>query len=954
MLLRPLILPAEVGELARPCYADDALLTQIIAESEREDIRPRIGAAIYVALKEAATEEDLTGGMRVLLLGGTWADPAGKVRYLDGLKTALAYYVYGRVIRDGNITSTRYGAVIKSDENSNSASDTAERQRQYRQAFAAADTMLTEAVNYIIAAQLGGCEDVPRVTSNRARMSVVGTSNGGAQRCQSSTPTIIAGKEGASAYEVAVAQGFRGSEAEWLASLVGPQGETGPQGEPGPQGEQGPQGEVGPQGEQGPQGEVGPMPDMSNYYDKAETDALLADKASNEKLSELESDLRTIKRKPLVPEMGVVWGYDGNIKKLAVSIFGASVLIPIKGLYTKQDGYSWVTNGNITGYSDTFPAIVMFDAKKNFLGYLQSVKQDNKLDLSELLNGTAYIGFNSSNANVTLDALMGEQLASKVYGDISAVNAEIESLRNENSSINDRVSQCKSSDICIYSKRTTLTSSVHSETIDKPVFKGEKYYLGMWLGDYDQLNSRADIYGITASGSEVRLVNQAVINRTVVIININDNYSGLRITSDSLSQGFVQTYLWTDYDGIEIRVAASNALSAEKRLAHIVCDGVNDEDDLQCAAELAGWVGHVSLSRGNFYIDSFPKRGSSNVAYGAIVKPSFVGFPFELSISGESKIYNNNNFTAGTSIVVRDGAYNGLSEDIEPCIIGTPIEKNTSKLFINNIAFVLENNNHKICMINGQCLGALKIDSCLFKGGANAWSDTPPFEGSIGVRGIMGDCNGSEYVLTNSYAISLYEGFQLGGEHLFAYELGTRFCFYGYTFGNYDYGSWYGDNPVTLSHPLTLINCCDEGSRRLPLFAKCGVHNLQNQKAKQQVDLINFNLEVHNQEMGAVEITPNSFCGNIDFTAYGTSNSSINTTQGSRYNRVDIKFWEEGSGRAFRTRNMAHELMGDTATREGYYPTFMQKYFDTDLNKEIICVDEHQRIWKDAMGNVVM
>ena len=267
MALRPLILPAEVGELARPCYADDALLTQIIAESEREDIRPRIGAAIYVALKEASTEEDLTGGMRVLLLGGTWTDSAGKVRYLDGLKTALAYYVYGRVIRDGNITSTRYGAVIKSDENSNSASDTAERQRQYRQAFAAADTMLTEAVNYIIAAQLGGCEDVPRVTSNRARMSVVGTADGGAQRCKSSTPTIIAGKEGASAYEVAVAQGFRGSEAEWLASLIGPQGEPGPE---------------------GPQG---PAPDMSDYYTKTEADALLEDKAGTDEVSTIAAGL---------------------------------------------------------------------------------------------------------------------------------------------------------------------------------------------------------------------------------------------------------------------------------------------------------------------------------------------------------------------------------------------------------------------------------------------------------------------------------------------------------------------------------------------------------------------------------------------------------------------------------------------------------------------------------------
>lgn len=60
-----------------------------------------------------------------------------------------------------------------------------------------------------------------------------------------------AGPAGASAYEVAVAGGFVGSEAQWLASLVGPAGEQGPQGE---QGEQGPQGIQGIQGEQGPQG----------------------------------------------------------------------------------------------------------------------------------------------------------------------------------------------------------------------------------------------------------------------------------------------------------------------------------------------------------------------------------------------------------------------------------------------------------------------------------------------------------------------------------------------------------------------------------------------------------------------------------------------------------------------------------------------------------------------------
>jgi len=64
------------------------------------------------------------------------------------------------------------------------------------------------------------------------------------------------GGDGASAYEVAVANGFVGTEAEWLESLVGADGAQGPQGDPGPQGIQGPQG---PQGIQGPQGDTGPQ-----------------------------------------------------------------------------------------------------------------------------------------------------------------------------------------------------------------------------------------------------------------------------------------------------------------------------------------------------------------------------------------------------------------------------------------------------------------------------------------------------------------------------------------------------------------------------------------------------------------------------------------------------------------------------------------------------------------------
>ncbi|MFG7941179.1 hypothetical protein [Streptomyces cacaoi] len=59
---------------------------------------------------------------------------------------------------------------------------------------------------------------------------------------------------GDSAYEVAVAEGFEGTAADWLDSLVGPrgpQGETGPRGETGPQGERGEEGPAGPPGADG-------------------------------------------------------------------------------------------------------------------------------------------------------------------------------------------------------------------------------------------------------------------------------------------------------------------------------------------------------------------------------------------------------------------------------------------------------------------------------------------------------------------------------------------------------------------------------------------------------------------------------------------------------------------------------------------------------------------------------
>ena len=61
--------------------------------------------------------------------------------------------------------------------------------------------------------------------------------------------TPLQGPPGLSAYEIAVKQGFKGSEAEWVENL---------QGEAGPIGPQGPKGDTGSTGPQGPKGDTGP------------------------------------------------------------------------------------------------------------------------------------------------------------------------------------------------------------------------------------------------------------------------------------------------------------------------------------------------------------------------------------------------------------------------------------------------------------------------------------------------------------------------------------------------------------------------------------------------------------------------------------------------------------------------------------------------------------------------
>lgn len=168
--MRNLITYEAISLLARPCTTDKETAEALIAEAQRVELKPRLGDALYMKILEDVPEPRFD----ILLNGGEWKCEC-EPHLLTGIKTALAYYALARIIRDGNIQATTYGAVVKDDQYSAEA-ERAERQRQYRELFSQADSYMAEALTYL----MKNCSDFPeykaqgKMRSNRTTIKIIG------------------------------------------------------------------------------------------------------------------------------------------------------------------------------------------------------------------------------------------------------------------------------------------------------------------------------------------------------------------------------------------------------------------------------------------------------------------------------------------------------------------------------------------------------------------------------------------------------------------------------------------------------------------------------------------------------------------------------------------------------------------------------------------------------------
>ncbi len=137
-----LISRRDIDTLARPCLADDREAERFIAEAEQIDIAPQIGTDVYLRIKESPRDfEDL-------LTGGVWRDECGRTHIFGGLRVALAYYAYARIVKNGGHVASRFGYTEKRDEYSSHV-ELKQRTAEANDAYAVAVEHLRGCVKYI-------------------------------------------------------------------------------------------------------------------------------------------------------------------------------------------------------------------------------------------------------------------------------------------------------------------------------------------------------------------------------------------------------------------------------------------------------------------------------------------------------------------------------------------------------------------------------------------------------------------------------------------------------------------------------------------------------------------------------------------------------------------------------------------------------------------------------------
>ena len=398
-----------------------------------------------------------------------------------------------------------------------------------------------------------------------------------------------------------------------------------------------------------------------------------------------------------------------------------------------------------------------------------------------------------------------------------------------------------------------------------------------------------------------------------------------------------------------IRVASAWASDEEKMIADYVCDGKNDGEELQQAIYdlRARGGGVLKLSNERYIIDTLFDTGNVTVGKYGIFIPQNNNNADIIKIEGVNfpNVIQPMYFGHCARLDMSQELYDSLSDSEIVSMIGVrpvfdkkgnPTRASTGcTLSVKNVAINIPAPNKKIIGIN--CEYAYNMNLNGVHCGLTKYAGDPHEKDGkiinsnidcIGIRTLYGYNWGSGYHIDDCNVRGWGLGFDISGEHLIMQNACARFVNTGFRFGHF------GDDSM-MSHPNTLINCCEEWL----------LHGmvLEGNSLGQSLNIIDFNIEDMTangwgRQTYATESKPGSYRGTLTYT----------TTHDS-YKNAPHKFWKDGNGINILSRDLNDKFSGTTSERPKY-PQNNQQYFDTTLSKMLYYINNN---WVDAMGEVI-
>ena len=275
--------------------------------------------------------------------------------------------------------------------------------------------------------------------------------------------------------------------------------------------------------------------------------------------------------------------------------------------------------------------------------------------------------------------------------------------------------------------------------------------------------------------------------------NIIFGKSGEKVTDKNLISVYNIFRYSNDYDVI---VASSDSSIEEKRIADYVCDGINDEVEINCAINSnisCGNKVNVLLLSGNYHIDSFSEYNSYEVVdeptkytdgFGAIItRESWLNDNrYDCEIYG--KYHANNGISGNTKLLVSSNVINNMDTNKEYHVL-TAMRKGDSeygymygliKNNYKNIYVQIDGHDKNVIAFDGTANNAFTVEYCRVRTDIN---DNQNFDNIfiadklIGIRGDTGQDSGASQYIKHTIVSGLGVGLDLTGEHFIVEQLSS-------------------------------------------------------------------------------------------------------------------------------------------------------------------------------------